>query len=259
LNIRGFFFIKLRRSLQKATQNHILHVKSIQEIMKRMVVFTGAGMSAESGIPTFRGSDGLWENFRIEEVATPEAWHRDHKLVLEFYNQRRKGIIAAEPNRGHLQVAKWQEHFDVVVITQNIDDLHERAGSKEIVHLHGEIRKSRSTSDESLIYPIDGWELKDGDLCERGTQLRPHIVWFGEEVPMLSTAAEIIEDADIFIVVGTSLQVYPAAGLIHHAAKARQKFVVDPEADNLISKAGWTTINAGAGEGLQRIDSEILR
>jgi NAD-dependent deacetylase len=227
--------------------------------MQRMIVFTGAGMSAESGIPTFRGSDGLWENYRIEDVATPEAWERDPELVLEFYNQRRKGILSAKPNRGHEQIAQWQEHFDVTVITQNIDDLHERAGSKQIVHLHGEIRKSRSTSDSKLIYEIDGWELKTGHVCAKGSQLRPHIVWFGEEVPMLQVAAEIIEQADIFIVVGTSLQVYPAAGLIHHAMHAKQKFIVDPEADSLISKSGWITINAGAGEGLQRIDSDFLR
>jgi NAD-dependent deacetylase len=227
--------------------------------MKRLIVFTGAGMSAESGIPTFRGSDGLWENYRIEDVATPEAWNRDPQLVQEFYNQRRKGVLDANPNAGHEQIARWQKHFDVTVITQNIDDLHERAGSEHIVHLHGEIRKSRSTINESLVYPIEGWQLKMGDLCEQGSQLRPHIVWFGEEVPMLQVAADIIEEADIFIVVGTSLQVYPAAGLIHHAYKAQQKFIVDPDADNLISTPGWKTINAGAGEGLIRIDDDLLQ
>ena len=215
-------------------------------------------MSAESGIPTFRGGNGLWENYRIEDVATPEAWHRDQELVLEFYNQRRKGVLEALPNEGHRQIAAWQDRFRVTVITQNRDDLHERAGSDNVVHLHGEIRKSRSTLNPQLVYAIDGWQLKKGDRCERGSQLRPHIVWFGEDVPMLETAASIIEEADLFIVVGTSLQVYPAAGLIHYAMQAQQKFIVDPEANSLLSKPGWTTINSGAGEGLQRIDADFL-
>jgi NAD-dependent deacetylase len=226
--------------------------------MKRLIVFSGAGMSAESGIPTFRGSDGLWENHRIEDVATPEAWHRDPELVLEFYNQRRKRILEVEPNQGHLQVAAWQEHFHVTVITQNIDDLHERAGSKDVVHLHGEIRKSRSTFNEELIYTIDGWQLKRGDLCEQGSQLRPHIVWFGEEVPMLQVAASLIEEADVFIVVGTSLQVYPAAGLIHHAWQAKAKYIVDPQAQSLVAAGSWQPINKGAGEGLRAIARELL-
>ncbi len=223
-----------------------------------MIVFSGAGMSAESGIPTFRGSDGLWENHRIEDVATPEAWHRDPDLVLEFYNQRRKRILEVEPNEGHLQVAAWQEHFQVTVITQNIDDLHERAGSKDVVHLHGEIRKSRSSLNEALVYSIDGWQLKRGDLCEVGSQLRPHIVWFGEEVPMLQVAANLIEEAEIFIVVGTSLQVYPAAGLIHHAWQASAKYFVDPQAQSLVAAGSWQPINKGAGEGLRAIARELL-
>jgi NAD-dependent deacetylase len=226
--------------------------------MKRLIVFSGAGMSAESGIPTFRGSDGLWENYRIEDVATPEAWHRDPELVLEFYNQRRKRILEVTPNDGHKQVAAWQEHFHVTVITQNIDDLHERAGSKEVVHLHGEIRKARSTSNDELVYPLDGWELKLGDLCEQGSQLRPHIVWFGEEVPMLQVAANLVEEADIFIVVGTSLQVYPAAGLIHHAWQAQAKFIVDPQAQSLVNADGWLPVNKVAVEGLRAIAQELL-
>lgn len=227
--------------------------------MKRLIVFTGAGISAESGIPTFRGSDGLWENYRIEDVATPEAWERDPDLVLEFYNQRRKGVLEALPNAGHAQIAQWQKDFDVTVITQNIDDLHERAGSKDVVHLHGEIRKSRSTSHPHLIYPIDGWQLLRGDNCEMGSQLRPHIVWFGEEVPMLGVAASIVEEADIFIVVGTSLQVYPAAGLIHHAWKAVKKFIVDPHAHELVTTSGWTVVSEGAGVGLRAVDTQMLR
>jgi NAD-dependent deacetylase len=227
--------------------------------MKRLIVFTGAGMSAESGIPTFRGGDGLWENHRIEDVATPEAWERDPEMVLKFYNQRRKGILEAKPNAGHLQIARWQDEFDVTVITQNIDDLHERAGSKQVVHLHGEIWKARSTSHPHLVYPMDNWRLRMGDLCEHGSQLRPHIVWFGEDVPMLSVAAGIIEEADLFIVVGTSLQVYPAAGLIHYAMRANQKFIVDPQAHELIGKANWNIVAKGASEGLQEVDLHMLR
>jgi NAD-dependent deacetylase len=227
--------------------------------MKRLVVFTGAGMSAESGIQTFRGSDGLWENHRIEDVATPEAWHRNPELVLEFYNQRRKGVLKALPNEGHLTIASWQKEFSVTVVTQNIDDLHERAGSEDVLHLHGEIRKSRSTMNPELVYPIQHDSLSIGDRCELGSQLRPHIVWFGEEVPMLQKAAEIIEDADIFIVVGTSLQVYPAAGLVSHAFRAQQKFIVDPNAHNLTSKAEWSVVSEGAVSGLKWIDTNMLR
>jgi NAD-dependent deacetylase len=227
--------------------------------MKRLIVFTGAGMSAESGIPTFRGSDGLWENYRIEDVATPEAWSRNPELVMEFYNQRRKGVRDAQPNAGHLQIARWQDEFDVTVVTQNIDDLHERAGSSNVLHLHGEIMKSRSTLNPELTYPIDGWQLKIGDQCEEGSQLRPHIVWFGEDVPMLEVAAHIVEEADIFIVVGTSLQVYPAAGLIHYAFRAQQKFIVDPNAYELAQAASWTVVARGAGEGLLALDADLLR
>jgi NAD-dependent deacetylase len=226
---------------------------------KRLIVFSGAGMSAESGIATFRGNDGLWEQYRIEDVATPEAWAKNAPLVQEFYNMRRKGVIAAQPNAGHLQIAQWQEDFDVTVVTQNIDDLHERAGSSDVLHLHGEIMKSRSTLDPSLVYSIEDWELRMGDRCAKGSQLRPHIVWFGEEVPMLQTAAEIIEEAELFIVVGTSLQVYPAAGLIHHAFQAKQKFVVDPSAHTLVSSAQWTTVSKSAVEGLTELDSILLR
>ena len=216
-------------------------------------------MSAESGIPTFRGSDGLWENHRLEDVATPEAWERDPVLVLEFYNQRRKAVLEAQPNEGHQLIARWQDEFDVTVITQNIDDLHERAGSTNVLHLHGEIRKSRSTANSQLVYPIENWQLHIGDMCENGAQLRPHIVWFGEDVPMLEIAANKISEADIFLVVGTSLQVYPAAGLVHYALQATQKFIVDPQANALLKMDDWRTISMGAGEGLRLADAELLR
>lgn len=197
--------------------------------MKNIVVFTGAGISAESGIKTFRGSDGLWENYRIEDVATPGAWHKDKGLVLEFYNQRRLQCLNAKPNAAHKGLAQLEKKFNVTVITQNIDNLHERAGSSNVVHLHGEITKSRSTLDESLVYTINGAELKIGDTCEKGSQLRPHIVWFGEEVPMIEIACRIVSKADIFVVIGSSLLVYPAAGLIDYAPHAIPKFIIDPE------------------------------
>ena len=216
-------------------------------------------MSAESGIPTFRGTDGLWENHRVEDVATPEAWDSDPELVTEFYNQRRKRVLEAEPNAGHAQIARWQEHYDVMVVTQNIDDLHERAGSKQVLHLHGEIRKARSTSHPHLVYDIEGWQLTKADVCEQGSRLRPHIVWFGEDVPMLDVAARMIEEADLFIVVGTSLQVYPAAALVHHAWNARKKIIVDPKAHELAVKGDWTVVAKGAGEGLAEVDKLFLR
>ena len=216
-------------------------------------------MSAESGIPTFRGTDGLWENHRVEDVATPEAWDSDPELVTEFYNQRRKHVLEAAPNSGHAQIARWQEHYDVMVVTQNIDDLHERAGSKQVLHLHGEIRKARSTSHPHLVYDIEGWQLTGADVCEQGSRLRPHIVWFGEDVPMLDVAARMIEEADLFIVVGTSLQVYPAAALVHHAWNARKKIIVDPQAHELAVKGEWTVVAKGAGEGLAEVDKLFLR
>ncbi|MBE0641888.1 MAG: NAD-dependent deacylase, partial [Bacteroidales bacterium] len=148
-----------------------------------IIVLTGAGMSAESGISTFRDSNGLWENHRVEDVASPIAWERNPELVMNFYNLRRRNVMEAEPNAGHLALVKLEQKYDVRIITQNVDDLHERAGSSNVLHLHGEIRKARSTVDENLVYPIEGWELRFGDLCEKGSQLRPHIVWFGEAVP----------------------------------------------------------------------------
>jgi len=193
----------------------------------KIVVLTGAGMSAESGIQTFRDADGLWENHRIEDVATPEAWARDPALVLDFYNQRRRQLLQVEPNAGHRMLAELEKQFDVEIITQNVDDLHERAGSTRVLHLHGELRKVRSERYENLVYPRDN-DLNIGDVCERGSQLRPHIVWFGESVPMLGKAADMAEKADIFLIVGTSLQVYPAAGLMGYAPRHIPFYYVDP-------------------------------
>lgn len=193
-----------------------------------LVFFTGAGISAESGLRTFRDSDGLWEEYRIEDVATPQAFARDPALVLHFYNLRREQVLKAEPNAAHKAIADLEKRFSVHVVTQNIDDLHERAGSSRVLHLHGEIRKARSTKDPRLVTPINGPHLSLGDRCALGSQLRPHIVWFGEEVPLLSQAAAIVERADVLVVVGSSLQVYPAAGLVHHARLDCAIHLVDP-------------------------------
>ncbi len=194
----------------------------------RIVFFTGAGVSAESGLRTFRDSDGLWEEYRIEDVATPQAFARDPALVLHFYNLRREQVLKAEPNTAHKAIAALEQHFDVRVVTQNIDDLHERAGSSRVLHLHGEIRKARSTKDPRLVTEINGPHLNLGDRCSLGSQLRPHIVWFGEEVPLLEEASEIVGTADVLVVVGSSLQVYPAAGLVHYAPPGCAIHVVDP-------------------------------
>jgi NAD-dependent deacetylase len=201
---------------------------------KKIVFFSGAGMSAESGISTFRDSGGLWEKYDISEVATPEAWRRNPELVTDFYNQRRKQIIETSPNDAHRFIAELDNHFEVTVITQNIDDLHERAGSKNILHLHGNIRlaKSSGPNQEKKLYPIDGWELTKNDVCDDGFRLRPHVVWFGEAVPALEDAIPLIESADVFVVIGTSLQVYPAAGLIHYAKQSATKVIIDPNFDS---------------------------
>ena len=200
---------------------------------KKLVIFTGAGVSAESGIKTFRDSGGLWEEFKIEDVATFEAWTNNQDLVLDFYNQRRKKVMEAEPNLAHKYIAELQKYFDVEVITQNIDDLHERAGSKKVLHLHGEIMKARSTVDENLIYNLKTFEIKKGQRCEKGSQLRPHIVWFGEMVPEMENAYAIAEKADMFVVIGTSLNVYPAAGLLSYISHDTPKWLVDPGTFNL--------------------------
>lgn len=226
--------------------------------MKTIVVLTGAGISAESGISTFRDSGGLWEKHRIEDVATYDAWLKNKALVLEFYNQRRKQLYTVEPNAAHIALMKLEEKFNVQIITQNVDDLHERAGSQHVLHLHGELKKARSTADPSLIYDIAGWELKEGDLCEKGSQLRPHIVWFGEAVPMIEKAAQLSMEADIFIVIGTSLNVYPAAGLIEYAPPASQKFLIDPNAKPMPWIRNLTVVSKKAGEGVPELVENLL-
>lgn len=222
---------------------------------EKIVVFSGAGMSAESGIQTFRDSNGLWEKYRIEDVATPDAWRRNPKMVQDFYNQRRKQILESAPNEAHLLIKSLESRYEVTVITQNIDDLHERAGSTTILHLHGNITQSKSSgpNQERAYYKIDGWELKLTDLCPEGYPLRPHVVWFGEEVPMYDKAIELIQHADILIVIGTSLQVYPAAGIIHYAPDDCKKFIIDPEVKNLSLPANFHAIEASATEGMQKV------
>jgi len=197
--------------------------------MKKLVILTGAGMSSESGIKTFRDSGGLWEEYDVTEVATYEAWMRNRDLVLRFYNERRRQLAGCKPNGGHIGLAQLEKHFDVQIITQNIDDLHERAGSKKILHLHGELTKARSTDDPSLIYDIGYRDINNGDKCEKGSQLRPHIVWFGEEVPMMDTAVKLAAEADIFAVIGSSLNVYPAAGLVNYAPQKARMWLIDPK------------------------------
>jgi NAD-dependent deacetylase len=197
--------------------------------MKKLVILTGAGMSSESGIKTFRDSGGLWEEYDVAEVATPQAWVKNLDLVLRFYNERRRQLASSNPNEGHLGLAKLEKYFDVQIITQNIDDLHERAGSTKVLHLHGELTKARSTVDPSLIYEIGYKDINRGDNCEKGSQLRPHIVWFGEAVPMMEEAAILTGNADIFVVVGSSLNVYPAAGLISYAPAKSSLWLIDPK------------------------------
>lgn len=196
--------------------------------MKHLVVLTGAGMSSESGIKTFRDSGGLWEEYNVADVATPEAWFTNRDLVLRFYNERRRQLKDARPNAGHTGLAALENKFEVDIITQNIDNLHERAGSNRVLHLHGELTKARSTEDPSLIYNIGYKDINPGDHCEAGSQLRPHIVWFGEEVPMMEEAVVIARQADFFVVIGTSLNVYPAAGLLDYVPSRAPIFVIDP-------------------------------
>lgn len=226
--------------------------------MKRLVILTGAGMSAESGVRTFRDSDGLWRNYRFEEVASPVAWERDPELVLEFYNQRRKQLFEVEPNAGHLALVRLEQRYDVRIITQNVDDLHERAGSSQVLHLHGELKKARSTADPSLVYTLDRWELKLGDTCEKGSQLRPHIVWFGESVDMIGPAVDIIQEADLCMVIGTSMVVYPAASLIHYTREDIPKYYVDPKAFDVAGIRNLEVIREKAGTALPALVDRLL-
>lgn len=226
---------------------------------KKLVVFTGAGISAESGIRTFRDSGGLWEQFKIEDVATFEAWQKNQELVLDFYNQRRRQVKEALPNAGHLLLAELQKKFDVQVITQNVDDLHERAGSKKVLHLHGEIMKARSTVDEKLVYTLKSTELKAGDLCEKGSQLRPHIVWFGELVPEMERANDMAAQADFFVVIGTSLNVYPAAGVINFVPSFVPTWLLDPGEFNLDYIRELKHIRKTAVNGAEDLRKELLK
>ncbi|MEM9857074.1 MAG: Sir2 family NAD-dependent protein deacetylase [Bacteroidota bacterium] len=226
--------------------------------MKKLVVLSGAGVSQESGIATFRDADGLWEGHDVMEVASPEGWAKNPELVLDFYNQRRKAALKAKPNRAHHIIAELENHFDVTVITQNVDHLHEAGGSSDVVHLHGKLFESRSTTDESLIYPVEGWQLNLGDVCELGSQLRPNIVWFGEMVPMIEIAADIAAHADIFIIVGTSLMVYPAAGLIDYVSAQADKYLIDPNSPSLPDQYNIKVIQEKATTGMERVKNSIL-
>lgn len=225
--------------------------------MKNLVVLTGAGISAESGLKTFRDSDGLWEGYDIEEVATPRAWRKNPELVLEFYNMRRRNVRDAEPNGAHRGLAALEEHFHVTIITQNIDDLHERGGSANVLHLHGQIFQMKSETRDDLIYPITG-DIRIGDLAEDGSQLRPNIVWFEEPVPMIEKAIPVVHAADIFVVIGTSLVVYPAAGLINYAAYAIPKLIVDKKIPYTSSLPNLIGIEKPAVEGVEELKQILI-
>lgn len=224
--------------------------------MKKLVVLTGAGMSAESGIRTFRDSNGLWEEYDVMEVASIEGWYKNPELILRFYNERRKQMFQCEPNKGHFLLAELEKQFDVRVITQNIDNLHEKAGSTHVLHLHGELTKARSSIDPSLIYTIGNKEIKMGEKCEKGSQLRPHIVWFGEEVPALNEATQIVESADILCIIGTSLSVYPAAGLLHYAPPSCPVYLIDPNPPSMLPRR-IKVIARGAGEGVEEFMNKL--
>lgn len=227
--------------------------------MKKIVVFTGAGVSADSGLATFRDADGLWANYRIEDVCTPEALARNRALVIEFYNLRRKELLKTKPNAAHYAIAELEQWFDVEVVTQNVDNLHERAGSSRVTHLHGELMKLRSQSNPSLIQPIEGWEQKLDDRAEDGSLLRPHIVFFGESVPMFDRATQIAAEADIMVVVGTSLAVYPAAMLVRYAKAGVPIYVVDPgDPDISMIRNPLTHIKERGAIGVPRL-VEMLR
>lgn len=225
-------------------------------MMKKIVVLTGAGISAESGISTFRDSDGLWEHYRVEDVATHEAYERNPELVLDFYNQRRRQLFAAQPNEAHRQLVRLEEKYDVHIVTQNIDDLHERAGSSHVLHLHGELTKGRSDRNPDLIVEVGDKDIRLGDKAPDGTQLRPHIVWFGEAVPNIEPASKLCEEADIFIVVGTSMAIYPAAGLIHYVRRGVPCYVVDPK-EVLVSHP-VTFIKEVATKGVTELVSRLM-
>ncbi len=226
--------------------------------MKKIVVLTGAGISSESGIQTFRDMGGLWHQYDIMEVASPQAWEKNPELVHRFYNERRKQLFKCEPNEAHRILKELEQNFEVLIITQNVDDLHERAGSKNVLHLHGELKKARSTVDPSLIYELDKWELTLEDKCEKGSPLRPHIVWFGESVPAIADAALAAGQADIFVIIGTSLNVYPAAGLVDYVPAGAPVFVVDPNQPYLALDRNVTFIRETASVGVRQLKCRLL-
>ena len=226
--------------------------------MKKLVVFSGSGISSESGIKTFREMGGLWEEYNVEEVASPHAWNRNRELVLKFYNERRKKLLSAYPNPGHTGLAELEAYFDVQIITQNVDNLHEKGGSSHVLHLHGELMKVRSSKDPDLIYELEGWELKDGDTCEKGSQLRPHIVWFGEQVPEMTPAEELVRTADIFAVIGTSLVVYPAASLLDSVPDSVPIYLIDPNEVDVPRNRNVTFIKEKASTGVARLKELLL-
>jgi len=225
--------------------------------MKKIIILTGAGISAESGIKTFRDAGGLWEGHDVMEVASPEGWAANPELVLDFYNKRRENGRTAQPNAAHKALVDLEKKYDVTIITQNVDDLHERAGSTNVVHLHGEISKARSSVDETLIYDLEG-DIKLGDKCEKGSQLRPYIVWFGEPVPMMEKAIELTLQADISIVIGTSLVVYPAASLIDYVAPDKPKYIIDPNIPTIHHIPNIHTFEEKASTGVPKVVREIL-
>jgi len=227
--------------------------------MKKIVVLTGAGMSAESGIKTFRDADGLWEGHDVMEVATPQGWKKNRALVLDFYNQRRAQLKQVTPNAAHLALARLEKEYDVTVITQNVDNLHERAGQTDVLHLHGELCKVRSTLDPNLVYEWNN-DLNEGEKCEKGAQLRPHIVWFGEAVPNIEFATTIVSKADICIIVGTSMQVYPAASLVHYVPTYCPIYFVDPKpnTDGLITLPKLEVIAEKASTGVVGLVDKLL-
>jgi NAD-dependent deacetylase len=227
--------------------------------MQTIIVLTGAGISAESGISTFRDSNGLWEKYLIEDVATFEAWKKNPSMVLEFYNQRRRQLATVQPNVAHYALVKLEQKYDVQIITQNVDNLHERAGSQNILHLHGELTKARSTLDDNLVVDIKYNDIKLGDKCNKGSQLRPHIVWFGEEVPNISIASEMTSKADIIIIIGTSLNVYPAAGLLHFAHANTAKYLIDPNGNVDVNNRNFTVISEKAGTGVPALVDKLLQ
>ena len=226
---------------------------------QRLVALTGAGISAESGIATFRDANGLWEGHDVMEVASPQGWRKNPALVLDFYNQRRKSAHQVKPNPGHQALADLEKDFEVTIITQNVDNLHERAGSSRVIHLHGSLFQSRSTLDEHLVYDMESWELNLGDKCEKGSQLRPNIVWFGEMVPLMEVAAQEARKADIFMVVGTSLVVYPAAGLVHYVPQETPIYVIDPHLPEMAPRPLLHLIEAKAGGALPKLAEELVK